>query len=162
DAQHEDRALLARQRRERLVEDLARLALERAGQGIARDRGLLEVSVGKLLLARTRRADVVHGQVRRDPAQPGAEGPLEIAAVERLPGPDERFLSHVVRHVVSPHDPERGRVRATLVAADDLLEREQVSARGLAQELSLDGIGLARQMLRDAPRGVYDEGVPGI
>ena len=56
----------------------------------------------------------------------GPNGPPELEAVERPPGPHERLLGHVVGHVVGAHDPQGHPVDAALVAPHDLLERREV------------------------------------
>ena len=140
-AQREDRPLLrraaARARARRTCSGLAvQHALERAGRrGRASRRGPRASGSSRA----GRRADVVDGEVGRDPADPGPERPGQVERVEGLVGTDEGLLGDVVRHLVAAHDAQGRAVHAPLVALDDLLERKEVPPPGLGQE-----VGLAR------------------
>src|SRR5262245_15961894 len=142
DPEHQHRALIGRQRLERALEQLLRLALQHLSQGVSRGAGRLEVAFGKLLLAaRLGGAEMVHGQVGGDLANPRPERPSEVEAVERLVCLEEGLLRDVVRHVVSLDDPAGDRVDPPLVAFHDLLESEQVPATGLPEKVRLDLVG---------------------
>jgi hypothetical protein len=95
------------------------------------------MSLGQALLPGARRAHVVDGEVRGDPADPGPERPGEVEAVEGPPGPHERLLGHVVRHVVGAHDPEGHPVHAALVAPHDLLEGRDIPLPRAGEEEQL-------------------------
>jgi hypothetical protein len=54
------------------------------------------------------RADVVHGQVGRDAADPGPERPREVETAQGLVRAQEGLLDHVVGHVVAADDADGG------------------------------------------------------
>src|SRR6266540_4855368 len=135
--QHEHGPLLGRQAEERSLEDLAGLLLEHALERVAAPGAALPVALGQAFLPRLRRPHVVHRQVGRDAADPGAERPREVEAGQGLVGADERVLGHVVGHVVVAHDTQGDPVDPALVAPNHLLERREIPPLRTGQEARL-------------------------
>ena len=102
------------------------------------------MALGQPLLPGPRRAHVVHREVRRDPADPGAERPPELEAIEGPPGPHERLLGDVVRHVVGTHDAQGHPVHAALVPPHDRLEGREVPLPRPGEEERLVRPGVGR------------------
>ena len=118
----------------------AGLVVQHARQGAAPGDRRLGVRLGQRLLAGLRRAHVVHGQVGRDAADPGPEGPGQVEAAEGLVRAQEGLLDHVVGHVVAADDAHGRGVDPPLVALHDLLEGKEVPVPCPGQKVGLGGV----------------------